>query len=341
MTSFARSETAAEALEAAAAMAARGQALAAVDELTRVNQRTRDPAVEARLVELRHQAFGELPRSRGRERWPAAFPDPFPGERGIPTAVAEELSGDLLGGALTHHGCLRVPGLADAETVARLREAIDRAFSARQAVEEGADELADTQAYVRFGPGSDREDVYAHAQLVRAADSPGLLWEIFELYRRRGVTKSVTEYLAERPVMLGNKFLVRRVTTGGGSPDFHQDGAFLGDDIRTVNWWVALTDCGPGTDSPGLDVFPQRFEVLPTGEEPAFLSWTVAKSTILRHHPDAEIHRASFAAGDALCFDERLPHRTGHGVSPTPRHSIESWFAAPSTYPAKHTPIVV
>jgi hypothetical protein len=48
-----------------------------------------------------------------------------------------------------------------------------------------------------------------------------------------------------------------------------------------------------------------------------------------------------FAPGDALFFDEHLPHRTSVGADLGLRYAIESWFVAPSSYPDKHLPVVL
>jgi hypothetical protein len=42
-----------------------------------------------------------------------------------------------------------------------------------------------------------------------------------------------------------------------------------------------------------------------------------------------------------MFFDERLPHRTTQGLDLGYRYAIESWFVAPSSYPAKHVPVVL
>ena len=59
-------------------------------------------------------------------------------------------------------------------------------------------------------------------------------------------------------------------------PGWHQDGAFLGQGIRTVNVWIALTDCG--VDAPSMDMVPRRMtDIVPTGTEGALMSWTVSQ----------------------------------------------------------------
>ena len=51
--------------------------------------------------------------------------------------------------------------------------------------------------------------------------------------------------------------------------------------------------------------------------------------------------RPVFGPGDALLFDHLFLHRTA--ISPTmtrPRHAMETWFFAPSTYPDGQIPLV-
>jgi hypothetical protein len=57
--------------------------------------------------------------------------------------------------------------------------------------------------------------------------------------------------------------------------------------------------------------------------------------------PDVAIESPVFQPGDSLFFDERLVHRTSVGTDLETRYAIESWFVAPSSYPAKHLPIVL
>ena len=61
--------------------------------------------------------------------------------------------------------------------------------------------------------------------------------------------------------------------------NWHQDGAFLGRDVRSLNLWLALSPCG--VDAPGLDIVPQRFdEILPTGTEGALFDWSVSPQVV-------------------------------------------------------------
>ena len=161
------------------------------------------------------------------------------------------------------------------------------------------------------------------------------------MFEETGIRRAVGEYFAERPVMIANKWVLRRSASGKIGTDYHQDGAFLGEGIRTVDCWISLSHCGPGTGRPGLDIVARRFgSIIPPGEGAAF-PWSLTEAAVESAAPDATIVSPVFAPGDVLFFDERLPHRTTVGLDLTTRYAIESWFVAPSSYPAKHVPIVL
>jgi hypothetical protein len=330
-----------ERLAEASALAKAGRALEAIDDLMEVNRAHRDPRVEQHLVSLRHSAFAELPASPGRPSWPPTFPDPFPSDVGLPEADVRELSCELLGGAITNHGCLHLRGLLNGPTAERLRDQIEKSFEARERLVEGEAPASVAPWYVPFGPGQAKAEGFGRDHFVRAVDAPGTLYELVELFAQVGVLRAITEYLGERPVMIANKWVLRRSLSGMELTDFHQDGAFLGEGIRTVDCWIALSHCGPGTGRPGLDLLPRRFAgILPTGDGAAF-PWSLAERAVHDAAPNLSVCSPVFEPGDALFFDELLPHRTAVGAELGPRYAVESWFVAPSSYPAKHVPIVI
>jgi ectoine hydroxylase-related dioxygenase (phytanoyl-CoA dioxygenase family) len=170
------------------------------------------------------------------------------------------------------------------------------------------------------------------------------MFELCEALAETGLESVITEYLGERPAMSMDKCTLRRVSAGGGI-EWHQDGAFLGGGVRTVNAWFALSRCG--RDAPGLDVIPQRvprvFATGQSGDAETFFDWVVSAETIARELPGVQVWRPEFQAGDVLLFDHVTLHRTANSPAmPNPRYAIESWFFAPSVYPSKgSTPIVV
>ena len=154
-----------------------------------------------------------------------------------------------------------------------------------------------------------------------------------ELVEDTGVAALVEAYFGERPALSVNKCTLRRVPTDANT-SWHQDGAFLGRDVRSLNLWLALSPCGG--DAPGLDIVPQRFdEILPTGTEGAIFDWSPSPQVVedAVGGPDA-IVSPEFGPGDALLFDHMFLHRTGIAPGMTrERWAIESWFFAPSSYP--------
>ncbi len=328
-------------LKAATSLAAEGHALEAIVELSRLNRSKRDSRIERRLVELRHAASSELPASSGRPEWPPTLVDAFPDEQDLPVIEADHLSGELVGGTITNHGCLRVNHLLDPATVGRIIEQIDRAFDARERLANGADPADVAPWYVPFEAGREEADGFSSPFFIRVIDAPGTMWEILEQFTQKGVISAVAEYFGERPTMIANKWVLRRAPRGADSTDFHQDGAFLGEGIRTVNCWITLSDCGPGTGRPALEFLPRRFEdIIPTGVGAKF-NWTLAESTVMQAAPDVSVSRPLINAGDALFFDERLPHRTTNGTELGTRYAIESWFVSPSSSLPRHEPIVL
>jgi hypothetical protein len=327
-------------LRAASTLAEQGRALQAIDDLTSLHERHPDNRIARRLVELRHAAFAEVANTPGRSEWPPTFPDPFPGRSGLIEIPARELSGDALGGALTNHGCLRVNGLLDDAAVVRMRERIDRAFEGRERAAEGAPLESVAPWFVPYGPGWGKAQLFGADLYLRVVDAPDALCDLASLYTATGVRRAVSDYLGERPAMIANKWIMRRAP-GVLLGDFHQDGAFLGEGIRTVDCWIALSDCGPGTGRPAIDLVPRRLDgILPSGEGSAF-TWALTEQTIATAVSDTPVVSPVFSAGDALFFDERLPHRTSVGPDLELRYAIEAWFVAPSSYPDKHLPVVL
>jgi hypothetical protein len=165
-----------------------------------------------------------------------------------------------------------------------------------------------------------------------------MLFELFEVVEQTGIGRLVTDYLGERPALSANKCTLRRVplSTNVG---WHQDGSFLGEQVRSLNLWLALGDCG--RDAPGLDLVPRRIDrVVETGTPGAMFDWSVAPDVVEREAGPAGIVRPEFLAGDALLFDHLFLHSTC--VEPTmtrERHAMETWFFAPSAYPAGQIPL--
>jgi hypothetical protein len=323
----------AELLAYAQSLADDGRARDAISLLTDANEARVDAQVARSLVDLRFDAFAQSEKHREPPPWPADVEDLFP-SASIPEITHAELDAVRLRSALTHHGSLLVRGFATDAQVARTVQDIDRAIAAFDAADNGADG-ADLDGW--FAPfahvqASNRQFM-REAGSVLAVDSPFALCDLVDTFEQQGVGRLAADYFREPPALLALKCSLRRVPKTARTGDWHQDGAFMGAGIRSLNIWLALTHCGD--TAPGLDVVGHRLPALvETGTEGAWFKWSVGNRMADRVGAES-ICRPVFEAGDALIFDHLCLHRTA--VDPgmrSDRHAIEAWFLAPSTYGA-------
>jgi hypothetical protein len=328
------------ALLAATELETAGRPLDAIDALTSANRRAPDARIEQRLVTLRHTAFDAIDHTPPRPTRPPVTATPI-------TAPARALApADLtiesLSSGLAQHGYVPVRGLIPRERAQRLAAGVDSVLDAFDAHADGARDTAPW--YVPFTPTEGRYRVGGRRNWVRASgavwtvESPRMLFELFEVLADTGVGALVTEYLGERPALSANKCTLRRVPVDT-STNWHQDGAFLGTEVRSINLWLVLSDCG--TDAPGLEILPRRLDtVLPTGTDGAIFDWSVSPDVVRAAEHGTPVIAPEFRAGDALLFDHLLLHRTGAGPAMTrERYAMETWMFAPSTYPDGQIPI--
>jgi hypothetical protein len=326
----------------AADLVLEGRGLEAVRVLTEGNRTHRDPQIEERLVTLRHEVFASL---RGQP--PANLPAEVVAEHPVhpfgPTEP-DDLSVATLRRGLARHGCVLVRGLIPPERATALARGIDEALDAFDTCAATPGRHSATPWYVPFSPRNGKYRVGGRRGWVRAsgalwtAESPRMLFELLEAVEETGIGALVEAYLGERPALSANKCTLRRVPIDTNT-NWHQDGAFLGRNVRTLNLWLVLSPCG--TDAPGLDIVPRRLdEVLPTGTDGALFDWSVSPALAEQVAGPGAIVRPEFAPGDALLFDHLFLHRTAVAPGMTrERWAIETWFFAPSSYPEGQIPI--
>jgi hypothetical protein len=322
-----------------------GRPTEAIALLTDANRTVAAAPIEQRLVTLRARSFDVIDRTSGLDTWPRVAPDPFPDVVGrAPEIHRSELDASLLAGAIGHHGLLIVRDLIGPAEVERLRDAVERSFDARDARKANRLDPADAGWFSPFEEGTEHTR-FPSKRFVRIIDSPRALYVLLEVYADSGLLGIVEEHLGERPALSAHKCALRRLAAEPGerSTDYHQDGAFLGDGIRTVNVWLALTPCGGELAAPAVDVVPKRIDhILDTGVDGAHLDWTVSENVVARAAAGIPIERPRFDAGDAMLFDELMVHRTALDDRMTDeRMAVESWFFAPSVYPPDHVPLLV
>ena len=322
--------------------------LAELEELMAANRTSPDPAVERRIVQLRHEAFVHLDRS-ATERPPAedgGSTRDLPRPDGLPEVDVSDLDPTSIRDGILGGGSLVIRGLLDPDRAKRMRDGIDETFAKRDAFLQGADRSETTPWFDPFAPNPEYRFTIPWARMklggaaLWAADSPRMMFELTDAFEQSGLNGLISEYLGERPALSMHKSVLRRASPDAGT-DWHQDGAFLGHGIRTCNVWIALSRCGDV--APGLDIVSRRYdEIVETGTEGAMFEWAVSPAKVEESRDGAPVARPTFEPGDAVLFDHLCLHRTAVGEGMTEdRYATETWCFAPSVYPDETVPLVL
>lgn len=318
----------------------------AITWLTSLRRAAVDDDVERLLAQCRYAAYVEQPpRGVGAEMPHAAVADPFTGGTGIPEIPAARLDASTLAAGILHHGAVLVRGLLSTRLAEELAADVKRSIDACAAWH-ARGETGDDPWYARLPLREDCQLAQARTWVeggggVWLADSPRMLFKLTELFAASGVVDMVASYFGERPMLSVGKSTLRCVPASIRHADWHQDGAFMGAHIRSVNVWLALSHCGE--DASGLECLPRRLPgVLPTGSHGAYFDWSVGPGMVEQAAQGTATVSPVFAPGDALLFDHFFLHRTGVPAAiARDRYAIESWFFAPSSYPADQVPLKI
>lgn len=325
-----------------------GDVRLAIDSLTTANRRKSSPRLEEELVRTRYEGFFRSSYTSRFQTWPPSPTDTFTNHDGIPEIDKDDVSASVIRDGVLTRGSIIVRGLLSNVEVECLRATIDKAYQQHDRAMSGAARETTTPWFAPFVPSSAHNDHDFDRQWFRetgaelAADSPRGMFELLEIFTANGIDTLAGEYLGEPPALSVKKTSLRRVPHDQPSEHgWHQDGAFLGQGIRTMNLWIALSDCG--VDAPSMDMVPRRLNyIVPTGTEGAIFDWSVSSRQITEACDGGEPTHLHFKAGDAIVFDEMNLHRTSALPGMTkPRYAIEAWFFAPSCYPLDQLPLLV
>ncbi len=326
--------------------------------IARLKKDFREQNDQQRLMDLRNlrmEAGAVLDNDTGfpgARACPPVVKDPFPDvKNNIPEIKAEDITPEILGGAMRHHGAIILRGFAGAKFCERKRRQIDKSLAA--AKDFYTIEARDRHRMVRDRRGKDiwfslfpqvREHAVSgsiHMMYETGAVwtflSPLISFELVRFFEKKGLKSLFREYFDDEPCLSLNKSVLRRAAPLDDLADWHQDGAFMSSKIRSLNLWMALSDCGAGTDSPGMDIVPKRLKnVLPTGTNGAHFNWSVSDKTVRNRFKPV---RPTFKEGDGLIFDHYNLHCTSYDKDFTrPRYAIETWFFAQNFNAANQTP---
>jgi len=330
-----------ESVLAEAADLEKTQPVEAIRRLTEANRARPDRRIERRLLELRTSAYRSS-RPAATPPWPESVEDRFPGEL-VPEIGPGDLDVETVRSAIHTHGSILVRGLVGPEDVQRLVTDIDTAFDAFDAVASNAVPPDLAGWYQRFEQDSVSDRVRRRSRgTLATVESPPVLFDVIEVLQKVGIGRLAEQYFGEQPALLARKATLRRLPHDG-SGGWHQDGAFMGAGIRSLNVWLALTHCGDV--APGVDIAGRRFESLvQTGDTDGpkggsgYANWGVSPANAAAAAGDT-IVRPIFEPGDALIFDHLCLHRTASDPRMTDgRYAIETWLFAPSTYDAMTAP---
>tara|TARA_R110000823_G_scaffold171736_6_gene304120 strand:- start:11397 stop:12458 length:1062 start_codon:yes stop_codon:yes gene_type:complete len=309
----------------------------AIALLTAANQSNRQRDIDRLLLELRSEGFLSGQRQKESPQWPEEVPDQFGGE-GIPEINGDQLSAEAIRSGLRNHGSLIIRQLITPDQVDLLRNNIDRVLRAFDAVEA---ESVGPELEGWFEPFH-RDTITDRARnrlkgSMLTVDSPPALFDLLEIFESCGLSAVIRDYFGEPPALLSRKGTLRRVRHDVRTGGWHQDGGFLGEDIRALNVWLALTDSG--VDAPGMDIVAKRLPgIVQTGSD--FAEWATNPQAAKEVSEGCTV-RPVFAPGDAIIFDHICLHRTAAdpGMTKT-RYAIETWLMAPSTYKESGVPIL-
>jgi len=345
---FDRMSPARRSLRRAERYVASGRIAEAVATLEREELRARDLEIERGLRRLRHDVGVDMDRSPSVAPWPPHYTDRFADTAGIVDIARADLTVDTLRSGVFGHGAVIVRGFFDDDATSALRGAVESAFDARDRFDAG-DTSAETRAwYDPFEPaaGDDFREIprewIEQGGGVLAADSPRSLAMMYEQYRAAGIFELIDGYFGDEGALSVLKTTLRIVLPStNADAGWHQDGAFLGENIRSLNLWLALSHCG--RDAASLDIVPRRFDHIVTpGAVGTAFDWTVSNDDVAQLCPDGLWARPEFAPGDVVFFDHMNMHRTGVDPSMTEsRYAIESWFFERGSYPHAQIPMSI
>ena len=265
-------ENAGTALDRAVELRANGDYRAAIALLSDENRRAPSAEIERQLLNLRIEGFQH--ESRAPVDWNTDHSERFAAVNGLPETELEELNVENLRAGILGKGGLIVRGLMDQERVESFKACIRDSLLARKAIAEK--EIPPDQnpwfrrpESVAGGPvqfGSLGRNQHTDTGSVWAVDSPPSAFRLIEFYRQLGLPQLLQQYFGEEATLSVRKWVLRCVPPNNGAESgWHQDGQFMGDGIRTVNLWIALSDCGTGADAPGIDIVADNSrEIYPT-----------------------------------------------------------------------------
>lgn len=193
-------------------------------------------------------------------------------------------------------------------------------------------------------PNKDRELIntrsfHRDSGSAMCVEAPSVAEALLQLYEAYGLKALLAEYLGEPPCLSVKKWVLRRSKLPVAEAGWHQDGAFMGTNLNSINLWMPLNECGGETGAPGMDVVPRRLYRIASAEGAQF-DWSVSDSQVNSNFVETRPVMPVFHGGDAFFFDHFYLHRTQFRTDFTKlRYAVETWFFGASSFPKNQIPL--
>ncbi|HEY6132131.1 MAG TPA: phytanoyl-CoA dioxygenase family protein, partial [Halioglobus sp.] len=206
-------------------------------------------------------------------------------ERCIPEIDAKDFNVDQLRSAVTKHGALIVRNMFSRTSMETLIKATDNVIDAC------ANPEAENPVSTYFNPPDNLRSImpkkdkelgntrsfHRESGSAMCVEAPSVAEALLQLFESHGLKELVGEYLGEPPCLSVKKWVLRRSKLPVAEAGWHQDGAFMGTNLNSINMWIPLNECGGETGAPGLDVVPLRLSKI-TSADGAQFDWSVSDS---------------------------------------------------------------
>lgn len=270
-----------------------------------------------------------------------------PAERCVPEIDAQDFTANSLRSAVAKHGALIVRNMFSRTSTDTLIKAADRVIDAC------ADPSATSPVSAYFNPPANLTSImpnkdkelgntrifHRDSGSAMCVEAPSVAEALLQMYEAHGLKKVVEEYLDEPPCLSVKKWVLRRSRLPVAEAGWHQDGAFMGTNINSINMWMPLNECGGETGAPGMDVVPVRLKEIASAEGAQF-EWSVSDSLVSDRFAKGQPLMPVFNAGDAFFFDHFYLHRTQYRTDFTKlRYAVETWFFGASSFPKNQIPL--
>ncbi|GAB5452694.1 MAG: hypothetical protein Hals2KO_30220 [Halioglobus sp.] len=309
----------------------------------------RDVTRDQASVESRLEAFREIDKDPSTPLLVSTAQEDFGEDTELPQIAATELCAEVLRNAMQQQGCLLVRGLFPNEATTKLQRAIDHVLDACEANAAGDAPQAHTffappQNLSSIMPRHERElgntrSFHRESGSAMCIEAPSIAEELLRWYELHELKNLLTDYFGEKPCLSAKKWVLRRSRLPVAEAGWHQDGAFMGTDINSLNMWLPLNACGGSTGAPGLDILPKRLSRIASADGAQF-DWSVSTSQVQQEAAQTGLTSPEFAPGDALFFDHFFLHRTQYGREFSKvRYAVETWFFGESSFPKNQIPL--